>query len=959
MRARGSFVVCALFAVVGAAIVAGPAVAGSTLRIDLATDVDYTDPALSFLSTGWQLEYATCAKLMNYPDTAGPAGSAVQPEVAAGLPVVSADGRTYIFAIRSGLRFSNGAAVTPADVAWTFSRVQAPAMQSPGLPFVSDVAGITVSGDTVRFQLVQPADDFVARVAMPFFCIVPQTVPVSPNGLLAPPTAGPYFIASRTPNREIVLRRNPFYVGTRPARFDEIHYQIGNSLDASELRVRTGAADYAASGLPPASYQAVHDAFGDGSPAALAGSQQFFVNPLLGFSYLALNTDPTRTVFADPRLRRAVSYAIDRTLLVQQNGAYAGAPTDQYLMPGMPGYVDGDFYPPTSDLITASLLAAQAGVSPASPVSAVLYTSDRGAAPLRAQLIKSELAAIGIDVSIQAFPRPVQIDREGTHGEPFDMTTEGWIADYADPFDILDVLLNGKRIGPSNNNNVSYFNDPAFNARLDAAALLNGQARYDAYTQIEHDLVQTASPLVALNTFNARDFFSARVGCQTYLAPYGMDLAALCQRPPQVASMTPVSGAFGSTVALEGRNLTDATAVSLCSVPATFTVVSDARVEAVVPAGACDGAWTVTTGGGTTTSGTAFVVTGRPPLVSGFTPASGSVGSAVTITGSHFTGTTDVSLCLTSARFTVLSDSELNVSVPDGACDGVWTVTTVNGAAASAVPFTVLQPPPPPAQGGGGGGGGGGGAGHPDLKIALSARTLTLAASETDEIVVAITNTGAAAATKTHLSLDLPASLTLVGAPAFESGSGCTGTEPLDCNLDYLPNAATTHVRFAVRANGTGTQTITATVTCDDETNSADNTATLALELSAPSTPPRTPTGVKKGETRSGTAKADTLSGTARNDTLRGLAGNDLLRGLGGDDTLLGGPGNDRLFGGQGNDRLVGGTGLDRLYGGDGKDRLETRDGLRDTLDCGAGRDVAIADKLDVIARNCERISRR
>src|SRR5262249_29306632 len=73
------------------------------------------------------------------------------------------------------------------------------------------------------------------------------------------------------------------------------------------------------------------------------------------------------------------------------------------------------------------------------------------------------------------------------------------------------------------------------------------------------------------------------------------------------------SGPFGSTVVLEGRNFTDATGVSLCSMPASFTIESDARIDAIVPTGACDGTWTVTTGGGTGVAPTAFVVTGRPP----------------------------------------------------------------------------------------------------------------------------------------------------------------------------------------------------------------------------------------------------------------------------------------------------------------------------------------------------------
>jgi ABC-type oligopeptide transport system substrate-binding subunit len=67
----------ALLLLLAALVVAGGAAAhsqktGGTLNVDLTTDLDYTDPALSYLSTGWELEYATCLKLVNYPDANGP-----------------------------------------------------------------------------------------------------------------------------------------------------------------------------------------------------------------------------------------------------------------------------------------------------------------------------------------------------------------------------------------------------------------------------------------------------------------------------------------------------------------------------------------------------------------------------------------------------------------------------------------------------------------------------------------------------------------------------------------------------------------------------------------------------------------------------------------------------------------------------------------------------------------------
>jgi Ca2+-binding RTX toxin-like protein len=98
-----------------------------------------------------------------------------------------------------------------------------------------------------------------------------------------------------------------------------------------------------------------------------------------------------------------------------------------------------------------------------------------------------------------------------------------------------------------------------------------------------------------------------------------------------------------------------------------------------------------------------------------------------------------------------------------------------------------------------------------------------------------------------------------------------------------------------------------------------------------------------------GSQHADMLVGSSRNDTLLGRSGND---------RLFGGKGNDALQGGPGNDELVGGPGRDTLMGGPGNDRLFARDGERDIVDCGTGKDVAVVDKKDVV-RHCETILRK
>ena len=100
------------------------------------------------------------------------------------------------------------------------------------------------------------------------------------------------------------------------------------------------------------------------------------------------------------------------------------------------------------------------------------------------------------------------------------------------------------------------------------------------------------------------------------------------------------------------------------------------------------------------------------------------------------------------------------------------------------------------------------------------------------------------------------------------------------------------------------------------------------------------------------------INGTALVDVIYGYAGNDVIRGLANDDRLYGGADEDRIDGGLHDDRIDGALGNDLLLGGPGNDTLLAKDGQRDVLDCGPGRDVARADRLDAVRANCEHVHR-
>jgi Ca2+-binding RTX toxin-like protein len=128
-----------------------------------------------------------------------------------------------------------------------------------------------------------------------------------------------------------------------------------------------------------------------------------------------------------------------------------------------------------------------------------------------------------------------------------------------------------------------------------------------------------------------------------------------------------------------------------------------------------------------------------------------------------------------------------------------------------------------------------------------------------------------------------------------------------------------------------------------------------------------TVTGGSGDDIVNGGEGADRLSGAEGDDRVRGGSGNDNLSGGSGDDILTGALGSDRVSGGSGDDRLTGSSGNDEISGGSGRDvfsassgndTISARDGTRDRIDCGSGRDRVSADRLDKVASNCERVSR-
>jgi ABC-type oligopeptide transport system substrate-binding subunit len=525
--------------VVGSALLSASSVArtdgeapkGGTLRMSRFSDVDFVDPALAYASWSWPIGYATCAKLFNYPDRTGAPGTRLIPEVVDRF-TVSKDGRTYTFALKDTFRFHTGARVSAQSFADAFNRVARPTLESPGRAYMRQIIGVaavidgkatSISGVRVlgryllQIRLTRALGDFTARLAMPFFCPVRPDTPVDPRGIDNPAGSGPYYVAERIPNQRIVLRRNPYYRGNRPANVDEIVWTVGVSREDCLTAVAQDQTDYCGTlGIPTAAYRSLAQEHGINKPGG-----QFLVSPSLTTWFVAFNHErPAFEGSGQIPLKKAINHAIDRPAMARAFGYLAGKRTDKLLPPALARR--GRIYPLAgADPTTARRLLARATRRPR---TLALYANNVPTGVAIAQVLEFNLKQIGIELEVKFFDTVTLWDRASTRGEPFDLILVGWSADYPDAAAFFVPLLGAR--GPSGTN----FHDPGVARRIEAAQRLSGEARRKAWADLDVDLMRDNPPWAPFVANQSRTLVSRSVGCVVDHPVYGFDFAAVCKK---------------------------------------------------------------------------------------------------------------------------------------------------------------------------------------------------------------------------------------------------------------------------------------------------------------------------------------------------------------------------------------------------------------------------------------------
>jgi ABC-type transport system substrate-binding protein len=458
---------------------------------------------------------------MAFRDPPAPDGFQVQPEAAVAPPEVSRDGRTYVFTVRKGLRFSDGSPLTAANFAHGLGRVLNPVMRSPGAELFPDVKGAFPSGRRLRIELRKPAGDLLKRLALHFACPVPLGFPVDPAGVpLIGVGSGPYYLAREVPNSRLVFERNRYYRGNQPQRIDRLVWTVDGDLERDIRAVEERRADMFA-GLPFETRDSLARRYG-------VNRRQLFRVRGTHVYYLALNA--SRPLFrSNVALRRAVNLALDRTEIVKASPGWprSQTPTDQIVPRSVPGWVDHRLYPLAGDLERARRLASgnrRGG-------KATLFTSQALYLPDVARVIARQLDQIGLEVSVIPLAPRVLDARAGVPGAPYDMLLTWHEVQYPDPANVVIRLLAGENARrPAGNTNFAYFDNPTYNRRMAAAQRLIGSARLRAFSKLDAEIMRTQAPWAPLYEGSSWLFVSKRVGCLRRHPVFRFDYAAACLR---------------------------------------------------------------------------------------------------------------------------------------------------------------------------------------------------------------------------------------------------------------------------------------------------------------------------------------------------------------------------------------------------------------------------------------------
>ena len=504
---------------------------GGTMRLVARSAAGTLDPQINYTLQYWQIYQGLYDGLVAFKKANGAEGFVKVPDLAEAIPEPTNGGKTYVFKLRKGIKFSDGRDVTVKDVVASFQRIFK-VSSPPAGSFYAGILGADkclaeaksctldggVVGDdaagTITINLAAPDAEFMDKLALPHAAILPADAPAQDAGSNPIPGTGAYFVQSYDPNKGMTMARNPhFKVWSEDAQPDGypdvIQYDFGLTDEAEVNAVMNGEANWMFDQPPTDRLGEIGTKYKD----------QVHLNTLTAFWYAPMNT--RLAPFDNIKARQAVNFAIDRKALVNLfGGPVLASPVCQVLPPGFPGHVD--YCPYTKDpgakwsapdMEKAKQLVEESGTK---GQKVTVIVEDTAVSKSIGVYLQSVLKAIGYDAEVKPISPNIQFTYIQNTNNKVQISVSQWYQDYPAASDFLYILFGCESFkeGSDSSINISGFCDQAINKKMkDALALgvTDQEGANKMWAEIDKE-VTDAAPMASMFTPKHVDFVSKNLG---------------------------------------------------------------------------------------------------------------------------------------------------------------------------------------------------------------------------------------------------------------------------------------------------------------------------------------------------------------------------------------------------------------------------------------------------------------
>lgn len=409
---------------------------------------------------------------------------------------VSEDQTVYTFHLNEFAKFHNGKPVRAQDFKWSFERAcDFRTGSSTADTYLGDIVGCrdklrgraesvegvqVVDDHTLQITVDAPKAYFLAKLSYPTAYVLDRenverggrTWTNSPNG------TGPFKLERFDFGEGIVLTKNENYYRDPMPQLDQITFTLTGG--SAMIRYENDEVD-----LTPVGLNDIERVTDPTNPL----NEDLMIGTQLAVFYIGFNVN--QPPFDDIKVRQAFNYALDKEKIVNVVYKETVPVADGIIPPDMPDYSNSDLVPLDYDPDKALELIAESSYGDVSEFPEItLYTSGGGGSPARITeaIIASYKDVLGVEIAIQQTDWPTFLADISQEENPYQMYQLGWIADYPDPQDFIDVLFHSD----SRQNHTGYSN-PTLDAILDEAGVeQDPEKRLSLYREAEQLVIEEA-----------------------------------------------------------------------------------------------------------------------------------------------------------------------------------------------------------------------------------------------------------------------------------------------------------------------------------------------------------------------------------------------------------------------------------------------------------------------------------